>query len=161
MVRHREGVDPHALARLANELALRCPPSDRAFSVGAVIASPEGEVLGTGFSRETGARDHAEEAALAAARAAGHELAGMQVYVSLEPCGHRASKPKSCALLLIEVGISRVYYTAREPPVFLVQNGIDRLTIAGVECIEIPGFDEAFRRANAHLLGRLGGSSGR
>ncbi len=163
MVRPREKLansTVHALARLANELALLCPRSDSAFSVGAVIASPDGDILGTGFSRQTGVHDHAEEVALAAVRAAGHDPAGMHAYVSLEPCGQRASKPTSCAQLLIEARLARVYYTTREPPVFVEQNGVRALENGDVECIQLTGFGELFERANAHLLDRLAKSRG-
>ncbi len=156
MVRHREDVKRMftvaELAALANELAFCCPPSAAAFSVGAVLATPEGVILGQGYSRETGAADHAEEAALAAARAGGHDLAGACAFVSLEPCGRRKSKPRGCAERLIEAGIKTVYFTAREPSLFVAQNGLSLLREAGVACVELDGFADLFRRANAHLL---------
>ncbi len=50
--------------RLAVSLARQCPPSDTAFSVGAVIVDAEGAELSRGFSREGGDPVvHAEEAA--------------------------------------------------------------------------------------------------
>ncbi len=144
---------PHvALARLANALAFRCPPSMSAYSVGAVVASPKGVVIGIGYSRQGGPQDHAEEVALRAATAGGHDLCGAYVYTSLEPCGVRRSRPRGCAALLIEAGIARVYFTAREPALFQQQTGLKLLRMAGVECIELPEFELCFRRANAHLL---------
>lgn len=158
MVQHRENVKAAftiaELAALANELALRCPPSETAFSVGAVIATPEGRILGQGYSRETGSAEHAEEAALASARDAGHDAAGAHAFVSLEPCGRRRSKPRGCAALLIEAGIERVYFTAREPSLFVTQDGLTALEEAGVACIRLDGFEDMFQRANAHLLAR-------
>ena len=56
--------------RQAIELSRRCPPSDTAFSVGAVLVEAGGAVLATGFSRESDPHDHAEEAALAKAAGA-------------------------------------------------------------------------------------------
>ena len=48
----------------AVELSRLCPPSESAFSVGAVVVGEDGEVLSTGFSREQEEHDHAEEVAL-------------------------------------------------------------------------------------------------
>ncbi|WP_119731094.1 cytidine/deoxycytidylate deaminase family protein [Thermomonospora amylolytica] len=56
--------DRHWLA-LACDLARLCPPSDTAFSVGAVIVGPDGTELARGYSRETDPKVHAEESALA------------------------------------------------------------------------------------------------
>ena len=50
--------------RWAVELSRLCPPSESAFSVGAVVVAEDGEVLATGFSREQEEHDHAEEVAL-------------------------------------------------------------------------------------------------
>jgi pyrimidine deaminase RibD-like protein len=55
--------------RAAIALSLRCPPSDSAFSVGAVLVDRSGVVLGSGFSREEDEKDHAEEVALRRAAA--------------------------------------------------------------------------------------------
>ncbi len=46
-------------------LSRRCPPSQTAFAVGAVLVGADGSVLATGYSRESDPHDHAEEAALA------------------------------------------------------------------------------------------------
>ena len=75
----------------AIDLARRCTPSERAFSVGAVIVAPDGETIATGFSRETGPAAHAEQAALDKAAAAGADLRGATLYSSLEPCSVRMS----------------------------------------------------------------------
>src|SRR5580693_5475418 len=53
--------------REAIELSRRCPPSETAFSVGAVLVSDAGDVIATGYSRELDPKDHAEEVALARA----------------------------------------------------------------------------------------------
>jgi diaminohydroxyphosphoribosylaminopyrimidine deaminase / 5-amino-6-(5-phosphoribosylamino)uracil reductase len=146
-------VEPHlALARMANALAFLCAPSPSAYSVGAVVADPNGLVLGTGYSRQMGQHDHAEEVALRCAKPHRHDLRGTFLYTSLEPCGARNSKPSCCAQLLIEAGISRVYFTAREPSLFQRPNGLALLRSAGVHCVELPNFDDYFRKANAHLF---------
>ncbi|HEX5288920.1 MAG TPA: hypothetical protein VFX25_08610, partial [Streptosporangiaceae bacterium] len=70
--------------RQAIELSRRSPPSETAFSVGAVVVGAGGAVLAAGFSRERDPRDHAEEAALA--KVAGPLRPGAVIYSSLEPC---------------------------------------------------------------------------
>ncbi len=62
------GADRHWLAA-AIDLSRRCSPSRTAFSVGAILVGAAGEVIATGYSREVGPMDHAEEVALG--RAAG------------------------------------------------------------------------------------------
>src|SRR2546430_10850930 len=87
--------------RVAVEESRKCPPADGAFSVGAVVVR-DGVELARGYSRETDPAVHAEEAALA--RLAGTDLAGATVYSSLEPCGERGSRPRTCTQLIIASG---------------------------------------------------------
>ncbi len=74
------GGPDHRFLRWAVELSRLCPPSESAFSVGAVVVDQDGQVLATGFSREQEEHDHAEEVALRTARlrrsaaAPGHRL---------------------------------------------------------------------------------------
>ncbi|MGD0686021.1 MAG: deaminase [Streptosporangiaceae bacterium] len=143
--------------REAVELSRRCPPSESAFSVGAILVSPAGDVIATGFSRERDSHDHAEEVALAKAEAAalgGGEsaLAGATLYSSLEPCAARASRPVPCADLVIAAGLRRVVIAWLEPPVFVPGGGAGRLRDAGVTVIEIPELAAAARAVNVHLL---------
>lgn len=166
--------------RQAVELASRCPPSSTAFSVGAVVVSAAGEVLGTGFSRERDPHDHAEEVALdragfdtgrlqrarydqaaalgsSATRGPGEPpaagLAGATIYSSLEPCGSRASRPVPCAGLIAAAGLSRVVIAWLEPPLLAPGGGAQWLRAAGLTVIEVPELAEAARAVNAHLLG--------
>jgi len=132
---------------------LCCPSSPTAYSVGAVIADADGRILGAGYSRQSGPRDHAEEVALRAAQGSGRSLRGAYAYTSLEPCGTRNSKPHCCARLLVQAGIARVYFTAREPALFQRQTGLQLLEAAGICCFELPGCDHHFRHANWHLFG--------
>ena len=151
-------------------LSRQCPQSPTAYSVGAVLVAADGRVLSTGYSRESGPEDHAEEAALAklglpgaaaAAAAAGgaaavaggaQELATATLYSSLEPCAVRASRPVPCADLIIASGIGRVVIAWIEPPVLAPGGGASRLHAAGVEVIEMPELAAAAREVNAHLL---------
>lgn len=143
--------------RLAAELARSCPPSDTAFSVGAIIVGPDGAEVARGFSRETDATVHAEESALAkaAVRRPGPSLRalGTTLYCSLEPCSRRASRPRSCTALIIEAGVPRVVFAWREPPVFVDCDGSRLLREAGVEVVEVPELADLAKEPNAHLLG--------
>ncbi|MGK4582799.1 deaminase [Kitasatospora sp. HPMI-4] len=137
----------------AVELSRLCPPSETAFSVGAVIVGADGEVLGEGYSRELDAHNHAEEAALARLSAADPRLRTATVYSSLEPCGQRASRPRTCAQLIIAAGIPRVVIAWREPDLFVTAcQGTALLTAAGVAVEELPELAGAARAVNAHLL---------
>jgi pyrimidine deaminase RibD-like protein len=147
--------DQHWL-REAIELSRRCPPSESAFSVGAVLVSDAGQVIATGYSREDDPKDHAEEVALA--RAAGDpRLGGATLYSSLEPCLARASRPRSCAELILEAGIPRVVIAWLEPPVFTGGGGAGALRRGGVTVVEIPWLAGLARSVNAHLAGEENG----
>ncbi|RRS00874.1 dCMP deaminase [Glycomyces terrestris] len=133
----------------ACDLARRCPPSETAFSVGAVIVA-HGEVVGEGWSRAEGPHDHAEEVAL---RQAGAAARGAVAYSSMEPCARRASRPRPCARLLSEAGVARVAYALREPANFVDAPGGDAyLRETGVLVTEMPEFAAAAEAPNAHLL---------
>ncbi|MBV2152201.1 dCMP deaminase [Kitasatospora sp. SUK 42] len=139
--------------RRAVELSRRCPPSETAFSVGAVIVGADGEVLAEGFSREADAHAHAEESALGKLPAGDPRLRGATVYSSLEPCGQRASRPVPCARLIIAAGVPRVVVAWREPDLFVTDcQGTALLEAAGVEVVELPELAEEARAVNAHLL---------
>lgn len=140
-----------ALLRRAVELSRRCPRSESAFAVGAVVAAPDGRVLATGYSREGGDDQvHAEEAALA--KLAPGAVAGGTVYSSLEPCSTRASRPTSCTGLILASGVARVVFAWREPAVFVDGRGGEELAAAGVTVVEVPELADAVREINAHLL---------
>jgi len=142
--------------REAIELSRHCPPSETAFSVGAVLVSDAGDVIATGYSRELDPKDHAEEVALARA-ADDPRLARSTLYSSLEPCLSRASRPRSCAELIEAAGIPRVVIAWLEPPLFTAGGGATRLRSAGVTVDEIPWLAELARSANAHLLPQRSG----
>lgn len=81
--------------------------------VGAVVVSPEGEIVGRGGNRTREDRDptaHAEIVALrAACRAVGQDrLSGYDLYVTLEPC-------PMCATAISHARIRRLYYGAGDP----------------------------------------------
>ncbi len=96
-------------------------------SVGCVIVSADGLVIGEGATAD-GGRPHAEETAL---RLAGVRAKGGSAYVTLEPCRERSNGDPSCADLLIEAGVARVVCaTADRHP--QGAGGLERLRSAGV-----------------------------
>jgi 5-amino-6-(5-phosphoribosylamino)uracil reductase len=138
---------------VACELATQCPPSDTAFSVGAVIVAADGTELARGHSREHDPHDHAEEAALAKLPTGDPRLAGATIYSSLEPCAKRASRPTPCAHLIRDTGIRRVVTAWREPDTFIPDaQGTELLEHAGATVIELPEYTDAAKAPNQHLL---------
>ncbi|GAA3796863.1 dihydrofolate reductase family protein [Streptomyces coacervatus] len=146
--------DHHWLA-LACDLADRCPPSRTAFSVGAVIVAADGTELARGHSREGGDPVvHAEEAALAKLAPTDPRLATATVYSSLEPCAHRASRPKPCARLILDAGVRRVVTAWREPDTFVAgADGSGLLAAQGVEVVVLEEYAERAKAPNDHLAG--------
>ncbi|MFE1264525.1 dihydrofolate reductase family protein [Streptomyces albogriseolus] len=147
--------DRHWLA-LACELAAQCPPSETAFSVGAVVVAADGTELARGHSREgDDPVVHAEEAALAKADPTDPRLAGATVYSSLEPCARRASRPAPCARLILDAGVRRVVTAWREPDTFVTDaDGSAVLADGGATVLVLPEFEQRAKAPNGHLLGR-------
>jgi diaminohydroxyphosphoribosylaminopyrimidine deaminase/5-amino-6-(5-phosphoribosylamino)uracil reductase len=136
----------------AIDLARRCPVTERAYSVGAVIVDADGQRISTGYSREAGPHVHAEEAALAKVTDADRpRLAGATLYTTLEPCSTRHTPTTPCAQLTIAAGIRRVVLAWREPDHFVICQGVALLAQAGVRVVELPDFAEAARQINSHL----------
>jgi riboflavin-specific deaminase-like protein len=140
--------------RAAIELSRQCPPSDTAFSVGAIVVSADGEIMATGFSREQDPHDHAEEIALRKMGPIDSRLASATIYSSLVPCGERASRPVTCVQHILAAGIPRVVFAWREPPLFTEGRGAEQLRAAGITVIEIPELAAAARAVNARLPAR-------
>ena len=140
--------------RLAVSLAWRCPPSDTAFSVGAVIVDADGAELSRGFSREGGDPEvHAEEAALGKLSPGDPRLAGATIYSTLEPCSQRQSRPRTCTELIIAAGLRRVVIAWREPALFVADcQGYELLSGAGLTVAELPEFATAAAAPNRHLI---------
>ncbi|MER2133204.1 MAG: bifunctional diaminohydroxyphosphoribosylaminopyrimidine deaminase/5-amino-6-(5-phosphoribosylamino)uracil reductase RibD [Arthrobacter sp.] len=80
--------------------------------VGAVVLSPGGEVLATGWHCGAGT-PHAEADALATASAAGVEVRGATMVVTLEPCNH-TGRTGPCTQAILRAGIARVVYAAAD-----------------------------------------------
>lgn len=140
--------------RLAVSLARQCPPSDTAFSVGAVIVDADGVELSRGFSREGGDPvAHAEETALAKLAPGEGRLAGATIYSTLEPCTARRSRPRTCTELIIAAGLARVVIAWREPALFVPDClGVELLVAAGIAVTELPEFAADAAAPNRHLV---------
>lgn len=94
-----------------------------------------GVVVGEGFHERAGG-PHAEALALAAA---GGKARGATAYVTLEPCAaNPAKRTPPCAPRLIEAGVRRVVFAARDANPGVNGRGLRALRSAGVEVVEQP-----------------------
>ena len=81
--------------------------------VGALLLSPDGEVIGQGWNSNIIDRDPTAHAEIVAMRAGGialgnHRLIGCTLYVTLEPCA-------MCAMAMVHARIARLVYGASDP----------------------------------------------
>ena len=133
------------------DLARMCPPSETAYSVGALIVTPDKRLF-TGYSRETAPDNHAEEEAILKAIRAGVSLKGSVIYSSMEPCSSRKSKPLPCCELIIRHQMVRVVFATYEPDRFVNCCGAQRLDEAGIEVTVLNELASEAIRANGHIL---------
>ena len=98
--------------------------------VGAVIVKDE-IMLGKGWHRAAG-RPHAEREALA--DAAGKDVRGATIYITLEPCSTHGRTPP-CTAGIIEAGISRVVYACVDKNPDHAGRADDLLKAAGIEVV--------------------------
>ncbi|MFF3221393.1 dihydrofolate reductase family protein [Nocardia suismassiliense] len=157
VLRYRPKSEPMAerdtrYMRRAIELAWRCPPSETAFSVGAVIVADDVEIA-TGYSRETDAKVHAEESALDKLDGDDPRLARATIYTTLEPCSQRATATRPpCTDRILRAGIPRVVLAWREPATFVTNCvGVEKLREQGVEVIELTELAAEAMSMNGHL----------
>ncbi|HXC57356.1 MAG TPA: bifunctional diaminohydroxyphosphoribosylaminopyrimidine deaminase/5-amino-6-(5-phosphoribosylamino)uracil reductase RibD [Rhizomicrobium sp.] len=118
-------------------------------SVGCVIVSSEGIVVGRGRTADGGI-PHGEAVALAQA---GHAARGATAYVTLEPCA-AVTRTLSCAESLIAAGIRRVVAAMEDPHPLTAGKGFAKLRAAGIEVATGVLADEA-ARSHAGFLMRL------
>lgn len=119
--------------RRAIQLATLGPAHGPNPRVGCVLLGVDGAVLAEGHHLGAG-HPHAEVAALAAARAAGHSLRGATAVVTMEPCSHTGRTPP-CTRALLAAGIARVVIGADDPnPV--AAGGAAVLRQAGVDVVQ-------------------------
>lgn len=136
----------------AIDLTHRCPHTDQAYAVGAVIVDADNNVISWGYSRESHPKIHAEESALAKLDPDDQRLKSATIYTTLEPCSQRASRPLTCTQLILAAGIPRVAVAWREPALFVADcQGVELLREAGVTVDEMPEMASGAQEANAHL----------
>jgi diaminohydroxyphosphoribosylaminopyrimidine deaminase/5-amino-6-(5-phosphoribosylamino)uracil reductase len=136
----------------AIELSRSCPAVSTAYAVGAIVVDEGDRELARGYSRETDPAGHAEESALAKLAGPRADLGQATLYTSLEPCGTRRSRSRTCAQLILAAGIRRVVFALREPPILADGHGAELLREAGVEVVEISEFADLVRQVNADLF---------
>ncbi len=151
---HR-GVTPQDRIDLmrAIELSRLSEPCGTAYRVGCVIRTADGRIFG-GYTHRADPHDHAEEDAIASARAAGADLSGSTFYTSMEPCSTRASRPVGCSRRIIECGAAAVVYAYAEPECFVHCEGTRILRDAGVRVTVLPEYAPLVEEINAHIVGR-------
>jgi diaminohydroxyphosphoribosylaminopyrimidine deaminase / 5-amino-6-(5-phosphoribosylamino)uracil reductase len=116
-------------------------------SVGCVVVSASGEIVGRGVTAP-GGRPHAEAVAL---DKAGRAAAGATLYVTLEPCAHEG-RGAACADAIVAAGPARVVVALGDPDPRTAGHGLARLRAAGIEVTEGVLRDEAFEVTLGHLL---------
>ncbi len=99
--------------------------------VGALLVSPDGEVVGEGWDTASPG-PHAETMAL---DAAAERARGATVFVTLEPCSHTGATAP-CADALIQAGVARVVVGATDPNPKVNGRGLAKLRAAGIEVTE-------------------------
>ncbi len=111
--------------------------------VGAVIVDTQRRVIGEGWHERFGG-PHAEINALRSA--AGNDLTGATIYVTLEPCSHMGKTPP-CADALIEARFRRVVVAMRDPNPLVSGRGNRRIREAGIEVV-VGTMEKEARRLN-------------
>jgi diaminohydroxyphosphoribosylaminopyrimidine deaminase/5-amino-6-(5-phosphoribosylamino)uracil reductase len=110
--------------------------------VGAVIADPHGNVVGTGTYTYAGVK-HAE---ILAVEQAGGKTKGATLYINLEPHAHQGRTPP-CTDALIKAGIHRVVASMADPNPKVSGRGFEQLRNAGVH-VQVGRLEDRARRLN-------------
>jgi len=122
--------------------------------VGCVITTADGRTF-TGATEPPGQR-HAEVVALDAALAAGADVRGAEVHVTLEPCSHHG-RTGPCAERLIAAGVARVNVALQDPDPRVAGSGLAALRAAGIEVHHGDGADAAREQLRPYLHHRTTG----
>jgi diaminohydroxyphosphoribosylaminopyrimidine deaminase/5-amino-6-(5-phosphoribosylamino)uracil reductase len=139
---------------LARALELAASASGRGYpnpTVGAVVVSADGAVVGEGVTEPAGGR-HGEIVAL---EAAGERARAGTLYVTMEPCAHHGRTPP-CTDAIVAAGIARVVAGCADPNPE-ARGGLGALAAAGVET----ALDDTLEARRQNLAWRTWVSSGR
>ena len=151
----RDGMRPTPLSpmnqalELATQALFLSNPNPR---VGCVLTTPNGEVIGQGFTQQAGG-PHAEVMALRDAASRGRDTRNATAYVTLEPCSHHG-RTGPCCDALVQAGVSKVVASLGDPNPLVAGHGFERLRAAGVEVVVGPGA-EASRELNIGFFSRM------
>ncbi len=113
--------------------------------VGAIIVR-DGKILGEGYHKQIG-QPHAE---IEAVRAAGGDIKGATLYVTLEPCNHQGRTPP-CSPMLLEKGVARIVVPHADPNPLVAGNAFKMLRKAGVR-VDVGIMAHQARRLNEAFL---------
>lgn len=138
------------IARSASGLASPNP------MVGAVIVSPDGKIVGEGFTSAWGGA-HAEVNAVNSVRDKSI-LSQCDIYVTLEPCSHHGKTPP-CAAMLARHKFRRCVVGIADPFAKVAGRGLKCMRDAGIE-VEVGVLEKECRELNrrfitAHTHGRV------
>ncbi len=120
------------------------------YGVGCSIVNLAHGVISSGYTGEmleAGKMRHAEDVAIHKALTAQYELSdeGIVLYSTLEPCSIRSSGKTPCCTRIIEAGIKKVVYGAKEPydaALGIVCEGDAVLRSAGIEVTHLKSMQE-------------------
>lgn len=123
----------------AMDLAIECAMRFRGSvepnpMVGCTLLDTNGNVLAVAAHEKPGT-PHAEPNAIAAARAAGQDVAGTTAVVTLEPCCHTNKRTPPCVPTLIKAGIARVAVGAVDPNPDVNGKGLAQLREASIQIV--------------------------
>ncbi len=110
--------------------------------VGAVIADPGGNIVGSG----TYIYDNVKHAEILALEQAGARARGGTLYINLEPHGYLGRTPP-CTDALIQAGIRRVVASMSDPNPKVSGKGFEQLRAAGIQ-VDVGMLEEHARRLN-------------
>ncbi|CUS14978.1 unnamed protein product [Tuber aestivum] len=154
-------IDHKSLMAQAIAIARNSTYIPSAFCVGAIITTPGGTILSTGYSREQPGNTHAEQVAIDKVLSSSSVPKEAAVYTTMEPCSKRLSGNKSCVERILECSwIRKVYVGVAEPGDFVENSGKAVLEAAGVGYQLVEGLEGECLGVARGEGGKEGGKEG-